>query len=189
MPAKHRAFYPGRHVGDILQYGGFLQFFPLFLGNTSLDHLEEQVCQMQRFLLASANDQLQHHVRGSLGYGTAVAFEGTVNYHTILHFQLQKNVITTAGINALQHQIRILQLVLVIRMQIVLRQDFIIKCLILHSPSVSLSLQGFLKMPESLLPYCRHPGLLWWWTILSNVAITAGHNDVPPGPRYDPHPK
>ena len=162
MPAKHRAFYPSRHVGNILQHRGLFQLVLLFIGDTSLDHLEEQVCQMQRFLLASANDQLQHHVRGSLGNGTAVAFEGTVNYHTILHFQLQKNVITTAGINALQHQI---------------------------CPSVSLSLQGFLKMPESLLPYCRHPGLLWWWTILSNVAITAGHNDVPPGPRYDPHPK
>ena len=43
MPAKHRAFYPGRHVGDILQYGGFLQFVQLLLGNNSLDNLEDQV--------------------------------------------------------------------------------------------------------------------------------------------------
>ena len=56
MPAKHRAFYPGRHVRDILQYGGFLQFVPLFLGNTSLDHLEEQICQMQCLFLTSADD-------------------------------------------------------------------------------------------------------------------------------------
>ena len=37
MPAKHRAFYPGRHVGDILQYGGLFQLILLFLGDTSLD--------------------------------------------------------------------------------------------------------------------------------------------------------
>ena len=99
MPAKHRAFYPGGHVGDILQYGGFFQLILLFIGDTSLDHFQEQICQMQCLFLTSTNDQFQHHVRGSLGDGTAVSFKGTVHDYTVLHLQFQKNIIATAGID------------------------------------------------------------------------------------------
>ena len=99
MPPQHRAFYPGRHVGDILQHGGLFQLILLFIGDTSLDHFQEQVCQMQRFLLASANDQLQHHVRGSLGDGTAVSFKSSVHDYTVLHLQFQENIIAAAGID------------------------------------------------------------------------------------------
>ena len=43
MPAKHRAFYPGRHVGDILQYGGLFQLILLFIGDTSGTDLPDAV--------------------------------------------------------------------------------------------------------------------------------------------------
>ena len=142
-------------MGNILQYTGFFQLIPFFIGNTALDHFKEQVCQMQCLVLVLTDDQFQHHIRGSLGNRAAISLKSTVYYHIVLYLQLQENVISAAGIHAFQYQIGILQFMLVIRMQIMLRQNFVIKCLILHSPSVSLSLQGLQEMPESLLPYCR----------------------------------
>ncbi len=88
VPAQHSALDPGRHMGDIPQGSRFLQLLNLFLAGAALNHLVKKLSDAQRLLLRAAHHHVQHDVYGCLRNGAAVALEGAVHDHAVLHLQL-----------------------------------------------------------------------------------------------------
>ena len=86
MPPKDRAFDTRRHVGHILEDGGFFEWLEVIAFDISFDHLEEEVCEAECLVFFLSDDQVQHHICGSLGDGAAIPDERPVNDLIVFNF-------------------------------------------------------------------------------------------------------
>ena len=69
-----------------------------------------------RYLLAY--HKVEHHIAGSLGYGTAIPRKGPVRDHSVTDLEGQYDIVTTGGINAFKCNVRVRKLMLMRRMHI-----------------------------------------------------------------------
>ena len=122
-------------MGDVPKRTGFLQLFDLLLRGLFLDHPHEDVGESLRLVLVLADDQVEHHVGGGHGNGTAVPVVGTVFDDAVLiHLELQDDVVAAAGVQPFEDEVRVLEVVFVHRMQVMIRQDLVVECVNRHSP-------------------------------------------------------
>ena len=81
---------------------------------------------MQCLLLRPPDDQVAHHIRTRLRNGAAASVECCILDHTVLNRKLQIDIVSAARVHAVQHDRRILQIVLVRRMKIMFIYNFTI---------------------------------------------------------------
>ena len=133
-PAQHGALDAGGHVGHIPQGAGLLQLVDLVLRGLTADHPLEQITEMESLVLGTADDHAQHDVRRRLGHGAAAAHEGAVGNDIAVGLQLQAYLIAAAGVDARQLDVGVRQVVPELGVEVVLRQDLVVKAVSFQSP-------------------------------------------------------
>ena len=122
-PGELGAFDAGGHVRDVLELGGFVQVFQVLLGELlAADHGEEELCQAASFLDGLAGDEIGHDVGTGLADGAAVAGKGGLLNHVVLDTQLQSELVSAAGVDAVVLVRGSIHLVLVVGVRVVLHK-------------------------------------------------------------------
>ena len=107
MPCQHGTFDAGRHVADVFEGEGFVEFFELVVvRDLALDHRDEFSCELAGFFDALAADQVDHHVGRGLADGAADAFERGVFDNAVLDFELERDFVAAARVVALERAVR-----------------------------------------------------------------------------------
>ena len=108
---------------DVLELGGFVQVFQVLLGELlAADHGEEELCQTASFLDGLAGDEIGHDVGTGLADGAAVAGKGGLLDHVVLDTQLQSELVSAAGVDAVVLVRGSIHLVLVVGVRVVLHK-------------------------------------------------------------------
>ena len=85
-------------MGNILQRRCLFQFVYLGIRCCSLNHFQEQICQVQCLFLGLAEYHADHNIRRCLRNGTAVAVEGRILDDAVFHYQVQPDVVAALGL-------------------------------------------------------------------------------------------
>ena len=168
-------------MGDIAESRRLFQTVDLLLRRLALDHLQEYLAHLQRFVLLAANDHAKHDICRSLRDGAAVADERAVRDRIAVQLQLEKNIVAAAGIDALKHDVRVGHVMLELRMKVVLRQYLIIKASIFHNPCAPSTWTGCQAAGRSPPPCYKTRDLRARWTDASDMPAAAGRNGAPRG--------
>ena len=108
---------------DVLELGGLVQVFQVFLGELlATDHGEEKLCQTTCFLDRLAGDEVGHDIGAGLADGAAVTGKGGLLDHVVLDTQLQSELIAAAGVDAVVLVRGGIHLVLVVGVRVVLHK-------------------------------------------------------------------
>ena len=120
---------------DVAQRRCLLEALDLLFGRFAADHAHEQIGVVQRVLLLLPDNHAEHDVGGRLRNGAAVADERAVGDDAVLDLEFQADLIAAARVHPVEHDVRIRQIMLEIRMHIVFGQDLVVKTSTFHSPS------------------------------------------------------
>ena len=114
---------------DVLEDTCLLELVLLFVGDLALDHTEEDLREAQSLVLRLADDEVAHHIGAGLGDRAAVSVEGGVLDHIVrVDLDIEYDVVAAARVDALEGVGCVLHLILVGRMNIMVRQDLVVKC-------------------------------------------------------------
>ena len=143
MPGQHGALDAGRDVGNALQSGYVLQVIQLLGRDLALDHLEVQADEAVRVLDGAALYKVNHQRSRRLRDGAAAADKPGVLDFAVLYAELQRDVVTAAGVDTLQAVGRPLDGVAVLFAAAVLGNDLGIQFIQVHRPITFLTFSRF----------------------------------------------
>ncbi len=164
-------------MGDITESRGLFQAVDLVFRRLALDHFQEDLAHFQRVFLLFADDHAEHDVRRRLRDGAAVADERAVRDHIAVKLQLEEDVVAAARVDALEYDVGVRQVVLELRMQVVLGENFIVKASIFHNPFAPLAWKCCQAAGRLRIPCYKTRGLPARWTDASNRPEAAARSD------------
>ena len=125
MPREHGALDSCRHVADVFEREGFVEFFKLVVvRDLALDHADELAGEFARFRDVLAADEVDHHVRRGLADGAADAGERGVFDDAVFNLELQRDLVAAARVVSFQRTVCARERVTVLGIAAVLADEF-----------------------------------------------------------------
>ena len=119
---------------DVLESRGLFETLDLFLGRLAVDHAQEGAAHFQRLFLLLPHDHAEHDIGRRLRDGAAVADKAAIGDDIAVGLELEDDVVAAARVHTRELNVRVRNVVLELRMDVVLGQDLIIEASIFHIP-------------------------------------------------------